>query len=84
MILCLIKTGQRVGHKGYLTLVFSFDSFIVDYSLTTVTVLGGSQDIKVVENLAQNQIGGINCHWNGGFFVSHGRLISTAFTLFFV
>jgi len=75
MILCLIKTGQRVGHKGYLTLVFSFDSFIVDYSLTTVTVLGGSQGIKVVESLTQNQIGGMNCYWNGGFFVSLRKII---------
>jgi len=67
MILCLIKVGQRIGHKGCLTLVFGFDSFIIEYYSATVTGFGGNQGIKMVENLAQNQIGEMNCYWNGGF-----------------
>ena len=50
-----------------LTEVSGFDSFIVAYSLATVTGFGGNQGIKMVENLAQNQIGEMNCYWNGGF-----------------
>jgi len=50
-----------------LTEVSGFDSFIIAYGLATVTGFGGNQGIKMVENLAQNQIGEMNCYWNGGF-----------------